>query len=461
MGSQRLIISLGVLAGLGACSSDGNKGSTTTNGDPSTVPVVDAGNDGHPQLGDGDDNSGGDGDTGGTPTCTPSSDQNADVDMDGFTIAQGDCNDCQPTINPGAYDFPDDDWDQDCSGTKAAKGEDNCDMGLSVGSTDPKDAARAIGLCKFVGENDKGWGVIEAKFTRANGTGELPDPMTIGILPSFGAAKVPAGANMFAMSSGVARAPDQNGYTEDCDLFGYAPLLPCLGPASTDKCLCTGFLDPPGCVKQDGDMPPAGYPKESKACGDTGGGGIFNMGTGVFNDPALELTIRVPTNANSMSFQSIFYTYEYPDYICSAYNDFFTVFKTPAPAAAPDGNIVFDSNKDPIGVNTGLLAVCDPSVQQQGAKKTFKCEQGSGLLKGTGFDKNEATCGSADGGKNANGGASTGWLMTTVPVKGEKTITLRFTLWDTADATLDSTALIDKFQWSVDNPDVTETTPVL
>lgn len=39
-----------------------------------------------------------------------------DQDMDGYTPNQGDCEDDDPTINPGAYDIPHDHIDQDCSG---------------------------------------------------------------------------------------------------------------------------------------------------------------------------------------------------------------------------------------------------------------------------------------------------------------------------------------------------------
>ena len=129
------------------------------------------------------------------------------------------------------------------------------------------------------------------------------------------------------------------------------------------------------------------------------------------------------------------------------------------PEGASDGNIVFDSNKDPIGVNTGLLAVCDPSVQNPGSAKQFECNEGIDLLAGTGFGKGEATC-SPDGSSVETGGASTGWLHTTAPVQGTKIITLRFAVWDTQDEILDSTALIDKFEWSVEEPQV-ETTPIV
>jgi hypothetical protein len=52
---------------------------------------------------------------------------------------------------------------------------------------------------------------------------------------------------------------------------------------------------------------------------------------------------------------------------------------------------VFDTNGDPIGVNNGLLAVCDPALQNPDAAKQFECKQGTGLLQGTGFARGEYT----------------------------------------------------------------------
>ena len=452
----RLLLSASVAVGLAACSetNDGASSGTTHNDDPSTVPIDDN-NDGDGDDDDNDDDNGdGDGDSGngdGDTSCTPGGD-NDDVDKDGFTPAQGDCNDCSAQINPGAYDFPGDKWDEDCSGAPAEAGADECDTQLSMGSTAAEDAARAIGLCKFVSESDKGWGVLSARFTTSDGSGTLEDPLMVGLLPSFGAAKPRAGGAMLAISSGVARAKDQAGFTSECDTFK-AACLPDIIP---------GVHLPPGCLEAG--HPPNGYPKESSVCGDTSGGlgGIFGNNTGVNDQAALEVKIRVPTNAKSYAFDSIFYTYEYPDFICSEFNDFFVVFSDPKPDGADDGNIVFDSNKDPIGVNTGLLAVCDPSVQNPDSAKQFECNEGVDLLAGTGFAKNEAACGNnnPDAVTNEKGGASTGWLHTTAPVAPNTIITVRFAVWDTGDQILDSTVLVDKWEWSVEEPDVS-TTPVI
>jgi hypothetical protein len=355
-----------------------------------------------------------------------------DRDGDGFTGTGGDCDDSNDKVNPGAYDFPGDAVDDDCSGD-AAKTNEGCDTGLALDSSDPKDAARAIGLCKFTDEGSKDWGVVSARFTDASGTGKLASPQGVGLLPSLGAAKPRAGAALLALSSGVARAPDQAGYTSTCDTL--------------DECV---FL----CL---GGEPPAGYPKESSACGATAGsplGAIFGSGTNlIYDQVALEVKVRVPNNVSSLGFESIFYTTEYPSYVCSPYNDFFVVFKDPKPANVADGNIVFDSNGDTIGVNTGLLAVCDPAVQDANALKKFDCPQGTGLLQGTGFAAGEADCPQA-------GGAATGWLRTTAPVEKNQIITLRFAIWDTNDNNLDSTVLIDKFEWSSEEGQVA-TEPVI
>ncbi|HEY6877924.1 MAG TPA: putative metal-binding motif-containing protein [Polyangiales bacterium] len=360
----------------------------------------------------------------------------ADHDGDGFTRAQGDCDDCDSKINPGAYDFPTDNVDDDCSGAAATPKDAPCDANLAIDSTDPKDAARSLGLCKFVGETSKAWGVVSARYTDANGSGSIVDPLAAGLLSSFGAAKPKAGESLLALSSGVARAPDQPGYTASCDLFGS---------------MCGGLFDPfnlRGC--SGAGTPPPGYPKESSTCRSASSGGIFGGGTQIFNQAALELKVRVPNNVNSLSFDSIFYTSEYPKYVCNRYNDFYVVFKEPKPASVEDGNIVFDANDDPIGVNTGLLTVCDPSIQLSDTPKQFDCAAGTGLLKGTGYGDGEAMC----EGAGDQGGASTGWLHTTAPVEGGQVITLRFAIWDTNDANLDSTVLIDNFQWSGDETDV-------
>lgn len=348
----------------------------------------------------------------------------ADSDGDGFTGADGDCNDCDKLINPGAFDFPGNAYDEDCSGSPAQNNETDCDMGLDIASTSAEDAARALGLCKFTTADKRDWGVIQARFTTADGSGTLANPLQVGLLPKFGVVTPLAGGSLLALSSGVARAPDQAGFTSGCDEF-----------------------------QPTGSTPPAGYPKESSACKVNDiFGSLFGKNDKVNDQAALELKIRVPSNASSLQFDSNFYSYEYPDYICTSYNDFYVAFQEPKVPGAADGNIVFDSNNDPIGVNTGLLAVCDKNSQPLFSEKKFECLQGTGLLKDTGYGSGEYSCGQAKPSDVGPGGAATGWLHTLAPAMPGSIITLRFAIWDTNDADFDSTVLIDKFEWSVEMP---------
>lgn len=358
------------------------------------------------------------------PSCKPGN----DADRDGFTMEQGDCNDCDKAVNPGAYDFPGDTFDEDCSGSPAVRGEDECDKGLNIASTAAEDAARSIGLCKFTTADKKDWGVISARFTTADGSGTLDNQLQVGILSNFGALTPRVGESILALSSGVARAPSQPGYTqEQSDDLG--------GQSHT---------------------PPAGFPKASSVCP---GNFLDLLSRRVFNQAALEVKIRVPSNAFSLSFDSIFYSYEYPDFICAPFNDFFATYLDPHDKG--DGNIVFDVNGDPIGVNNGLLAVCDPKLQDPSTPKQFECKQGVGLLKDTGFGAGEymEPASIFSPAKAGKGGASTGWLTTLAPVQAGSVITLRFAVWDTADTQLDSTVLIDRFEWSVAKPTTAMTMP--
>ena len=384
----------------------------------------------------------------GTPTISSGDCETAagttDLDLDGFSPADGDCNECSPQINPGAFDFPENGHDEDCVGGDASQAELDCDQGLSATSSDPEDAARAMGLCKFTTEQSGQWGVISARFTRASGGGSIESPTMVGVPPRFGAVEPRQGGSVLVISTGVARDYTQPGFTDSCDDFGGG-----------------GFLGLGGNTG----MAPAGYPKESSSC--SGGGGspggilignpVFGSDSVVYNDVALHLRLRVPTNANSFAFDSMFYTYEYPDFICSAFNDFFVVMKTPTPAGVPDGNILFDQNGDPVGVNNALLDVCVP---QTAGGKSFPCSQGTGLLAQTGFGSGESSCAEEGAGVSGQPGASTGWLNTTAPADAGEVIEVRFILWDTNDAILDSTSVIDNFRWSVDEPQV-ETTAII
>lgn len=349
------------------------------------------------------------------PSCE-GIDPNIDNDGDGWTSAAGDCNDCTPQMNPGAQDYPGNNIDEDCNGA-TDDNPTNCDGAIDLASPDPMDGARAMGLCKLA--QGESWGVVSAAYITADGQPlQQYDAAGVGwgILPSFGPNVGPQeGSKMLVLSSGTARTPGQPGYG---------------APAGHDKLYTTGS--------------PPGYPKESPACPD--------VITGEPHDSAgLRIVIKTPTNAKSMSFNLNFYTYEFPGYICSTYNDFFVAMLSPPPAGQPDGNISYDGNGNTISVNAGFLQVCHAQTASNGA--FFDCLLGPDELTGTGFDVDYF-------GQPSTNSAATAWLQTSTPLTSPGgQITIDYAVWDSGDGVLDSTVLLDNFQFGLDDTP-TETAPI-
>ncbi len=365
------------------------------------------------QGGDGFDFDGGPGTGSGGPSCTSA--PGDDSDKDGFTGLAGDCNDCDPNVNPNALEViaqPQMDGDtptpvdENCDG-QIDNVEPPCDIGLSIDDNDPMSAAKAVDLC-HVAAGPKDWGVVSAKWVLADGAaapvGNAAFDLGHGMLSAFGPnVKVQTGARMLGLSSGTARQVTDQGYQS---VGGF------------NKNYTGGS--------------PQGFPKESPACP--------GKVTGQPHDAAgVEIVVRAPSNANGFSFNFNFYTYEWPSYICSQFNDFFVALLSPIPAGQTDGNISFDSQGNPVSVNNAFVEVCGcastggPPCVAGG--KTFSCALGNMGLVGTGFQDQFQDHG------------STGWLFTKAPVNPGEEITMRWAVYDSGDGILDSSTLIDNWQW--------------
>jgi len=322
-------------------------------------------------------------------------DPNADEDGDGFSVVQGDCNDCDPNVNPGAIEVIDtepdemgvvpDPADEDCDGAI-----DNvpppCDGALAINNADPLNGAAAMGLCK-VAQDATDWGIVSASYVRADGSAAA-SPLQHGLLFDFGPNVAPQeGSQMLVLSTGRARIPGQ-----------------------PDVC---GMLT---CSDSGAGTAPAGFPQDVPACP-----GLSNIN----DDIALEVTLRAPTNATGFSYNFNFYSFEYPEWVCTSYNDQYIALVDPPPMGAINGNISFDSNNNPVSVNIAFFDVC------------AGCPLGTGELSGNGFD-------------TWNDAGATSWLVTTSPVTGGEEVTIRFAIWDTGDTAYDSTVLLDNFQWIAD-----------
>jgi hypothetical protein len=369
--------------------------------------------------------------------CNGSVDDNVDADGDGFTTCQGDCcdsNQCSnpSQVNPGAFDVPGDGIDNDCDGMV-----DNavlvCDQGLMSNSSNAGDYAKAIDICQTATMQDRKWGLLSATLTLTDGTG-TPDPNSRSIRPHYGMGVPPqGGVNLAIISSGAAAAEgDTNPNYVD---------LQTSYTSTNESPFPADFVAAHG-----GKLPNA--PNCPEPLGSTA------------NDPVmLTLTIRVPTNANSFSLKSNFFSSEFPEYTCSPYNDFFVILLdsmySGMPANPTDKNLAFyasGSNVYPVGVNlasgnTGLFTQCvNGTTGCLGTAGSISTCMSTMELAGTGLDT--PMPGECD--PNALEGGGTGWLTTTGNVKPGEIMKLRIAIWDTSDHVLDSLAVIDGFTWSAE-----------
>ncbi|WP_437580205.1 hypothetical protein [Sorangium sp. So ce887] len=353
---------------------------------------------------------------GGSPASTSSGDDfgkggapvdEVDKDGDGFTVAEGDCNDDDTNVNPGALEVaitePDDTGlvpepaDEDCDG-EIDNVLPTCDRNIAPADFDAIHGAHAVDLCAKASPGDRKWGVLSAEYVRGDGSPAEPTP-AVGVLDSFGPnVHAQGGTRMLVLSTGRARIAHWPGACNTSNCTSYGP-----GEA------------PPGFPQDNPDCPPSST---------------------INDDIGLELIIRTPTNATGYEFAFKFYTFEYPEFICNHFNDQFLALATPAPPGSLNGNLSFDSLGKPVSVNIGFFDVCEG------------CELGPDELEGTGF------------GLWDDAGA-TRWLRTQAPVTGGEQLKLRFMIFDTGDDARDSTALVDGFKWVANGGTVAVgTTPV-
>jgi hypothetical protein len=273
--------------------------------------------------------------------CNGAADDSVDADGDGYTACEGDCCDvladgCEnpALINPSAIDarhvaqggavtYTDD----DCSGT-AGDSQFQCGAALALDDVSGVSAAAAIEVCRPATQDARSWGLLGARYTKANTTSIVPGKQ-VGIQTTFGANVEPRlGQRMLMLSTGRARTPDQD-----------------------DACGSSS------CTNAGVGSAPSGFPQRPDNC---------DPKLTIYDDIAFELTLRAPSNATGIRFSYAFYAFDEPK-MCSPFLDQFVVLQSPAPAGAVNGNIAVDSSLQPV---TALSSF----------------QQGTAALEGTGFD---------------------------------------------------------------------------
>ena len=387
--------------------------------EPQTLPLAAGGG--------GDDGEGGS-DGGGNPDCQPGGPDD-DQDGDGFTELQGDCDDCDEDVHPAAAELPtrpgdtprDDDCDGDVDEVTQCEPEP---IGSPVG---PLVAATAIELCDTT-DSEHGWGLEDASFVKAAGDNPNDAGPQAAVRDGFGKFLEPrVGSLVLVLSTG--HAADVN------------------DPGSCPHQGCFHSVNPQPL--------PDGHPKSLPPCAPT---------TQMFDDISLEVALRPPPNARAFAFYSAFLSHEYPEGVCSAFHDEFLALVTPPAPGASGPNVIHDADGFPPGVLFRPMLHCDDAFAIDWAAQCMGggecpdppdsyCPAGSTLLEGTAFAPyldNE--------GVEVNGGATTGWLYTEVPIPdGDELIEVRFMIYDAEDADFDSTVLIDGFTWLGDAGDAPKT----
>jgi hypothetical protein len=315
-----------------------------------------------------------------------------------------------------------------------------CDVGLAVDG-DAVLFAKAIGICTQA--STVGYGLVTAAYSNAFGSTVAPHYGQWGILPKFGSVIVPReGSSLGVLSSGYARE-----YDDEAGVFlGTIGTEPWQGPSPISDFVNSspdGALD--GMSYPTGQAPP-GFPKAAMGC---------EQDDKVNDMIDVKLTLKAPPDATGFRFDFDFYSSEWPNFVCSNFNDAFIAYLT---SKNLTDNVSFDSDGNPIAVNNGFLNRCTPNTPVGCLSNSYEdgmsgppiataaCAAGPSELGGTGFgDTYETQCNG--GNVNATLGGATGWLTTQAPITPGEEFTLEFMIWDAGDGYLDSSVLIDHFQW--------------
>jgi hypothetical protein len=326
--------------------------------------------------------------------CNNIRDDICDNDGDGYAIRAGngkpggDCNDRDRRIGPGALEVQGNRLDDNCDG-RVDEAIPPCDPNLPP--TDPRSRAAAFELCSP-------W-LLDASLNPG------ADPRAHAVLPDYGTYRPFQGPSFAVLSTGIAADADDPNYVD-----------PQLG---------TDF----------GSQAPNPFPSDNtnSTCGTS-----YTDTNTVGDYLELRLTLKVPSNANGFSFRFNFLSAEYPEFVGTEYNDKFLVLLE---SGAYRGNVSFDQADNPITINGGFFAVCDPTAFICEGRQQGSCPQPLSQLAGTGYER-------IDENQEVIGGG-TGWLTTTAPAVPGETAVLRFIIFDERDLFYDSAVMIDDFRWQL------------
>ncbi|MFH2007875.1 MAG: choice-of-anchor L domain-containing protein [bacterium] len=320
------------------------------------------------------------------------SDGDEDVDGDGFSRSDGDCNDLNSQINPGAFEILGNGVDDDCDGS-VDEPVGLCDCDESPDPSVGRQLAHAMGLCDD-------W-IIDIE-----GQG---DPLAYGAFSDWGAI--------------VPRVSSDAGASDGLPIDNCRFVIMATGPARSPE-------------PRDSDLSDLGIYDVSDPSPSPDGAVINDL-------TLLRVRLKAPTNAQGFAFDFVFFSSEYPDFVCSKYNDTFTavVIDEPLLSGGAATNISRDGYGSEITVNSAFFEY--PPYWSLDISGT-----GYGVGPAVTWCENDPVPGcSVPAPCPTIAGSTTGWLRTYSPVSAGGEITLVLSVHDEEDNILDSAVVVDNFRW--------------
>ncbi len=273
--------------------------------------------------------------------CDGVVDNAADADGDGWTSCNGDCNDANALVNPGAFEVVGNGIDDDCDPASSDVTQPTaCSTVQKFTGVTASDVAKAMDLCQTTTANaplaTKKWGLIASTSLLANGAAPSAADLTTmqnlqtAVLQNFGNVIVPHKGSTFAgVSTGAMRDSNDAGYVAAVTGSAYSSAIP--------------FSPAPGAplgtyiAQHNNNLLPG-------TCGATTCPLLSTALESANDSVDVQLKIRVPTNAKSFSYDFRFFSREYQTFQCTDYNDYYLAMLTSAAPGIPaDHNISFDT----------------------------------------------------------------------------------------------------------------------
>ena len=348
-----------------------------------------------------------------------------DIDGDGWTELNGDCNDTNNTVYPGAIEICNDGVDNNCNGQTDSNDTVDFDgdgQGACQGDCDDTEPNSRGGFIEDLtdgADNDCNGLIDDAPACDCTATNEAQamDICIPGVTVNYGGAAAghgyrinqnygAIGPNAGCAMAGLSTGPVWSTVPE----IGTDNGSGAANPVSATGCFACTIANPN----------PWGHMLPNGCCENEVGNDVGYI----------HIQLQVPLNAQGFSFDFLFLSSEYPEWVQTIYNDtFYAIASTPALPSTQ--NISFDIFGQPLTINNGWFET-PPAWSQS--------------IVGTGYDAIDAAS------SPPYIGSASGWLTTTSPATPGQTLHIWFWIHDEGDGIYDSAVVLDNWRWELTPP---------